>query len=153
MMENKAKKTASGILKVGKTKIWVNPEERQRVLEAMTKEDIRLLIKDGIIRKRKDSLHSRARARVLKEKKRRGRKKGRGKRTGRKTARTAKKEKWMKNVRAQRRAFAEMKKTGMKFARPASEIYLMIKGGYFKGKKHLQSVAEGKAEGKGVKSK
>ena len=142
MDHTKAKRVASEILKAGQTKIWINPEEGQRVKEALTKEDVRALIRDGIVRKRKDNLQSRARARALAEKKKKGRKKGPGKRTGKKKARSDKKEKWIKNVRAQRNALRELKEKGVKLKKPARNIYLMIKGGYFKGKKYIQTMVE-----------
>ncbi|MAG18022.1 MAG: 50S ribosomal protein L19e [Candidatus Diapherotrites archaeon] len=142
MDHKKAKKITAALLKIGETKVYISPSEGQRIKEAMTKEDVRVLIKDGVIKKRKDDLQSKSRARVLKEKKKKGRKKGHGKRTGKKTARSNKKEKWIKNVRAQRRVLKEMKESNAKLKKPARQIYLMIKGGYFKGKKYVQSMVE-----------
>lgn len=142
MNDKKARKISAEILKVGKTKIYIQPGETERLKEAMTKEDVRALIKDKIIKKRKDNLQSKSRARALKEKKKKGRKKGKGKRTGKKTARSKKKENWIKNVRAQRRTLKELKKSGVKLKKPARKIYLMIKGNYFKGKKYLETMVE-----------
>ncbi len=142
MNDRKAKRMAAVILKVGKTKIWVNPEEKARLKEAMTKEDIRQLIKENIIKKRRENLHSRGRARMLAEKKSKGRKRGKGKRKGRKAVRVKKKEKWVKNVRAQRQYLKELKASGAKLTRSPREIYLMIKGGFFKGKKYMQAMVE-----------
>lgn len=144
MKDKKVRIIASEVLKIGKTKVFISPRQVQRLKDAMTKEDVRELIKEGLIRKRKDNLQSKARARVLKAKKKKGRKKGQGKRTGKKTARTKKKETWIKNVRAQRRTLKEMKKSGVKLKKPARKIYLMIKGNYFKGKKYLEAMVEGK---------
>jgi len=142
-MDNKKARTITAkLLKIGKTKVYISPSESQKVKEAMTKEDVRTLIKDGVIKKRKDNLQSKARANILREKKRKGRKKGHGKRTGKKTARTNKKEKWIKNVRAQRRTLKEIKGSGKKLKKPARKIYLMIKGGYFKGKKYVEAMVE-----------
>lgn len=142
MDESKAKSMAAEMLKVGKTKIWVNPDEKNRIKEAMTKDDLRNLIKEGIVKKRKDSFQSKARARELKEKKSKGRKRGPGKKTGKKTARSDKKEKWIKNVRAQRKELKRMKDEGVELKKPARKIYAMIKGGFFKGKKYLQTMVE-----------
>ena len=144
MKDKKVRLIASEVLKIGKTKVFISPGQAQRLKDAMTKEDVRELIKEGLIRKRKDNLQSKARARVLKAKKKKGRKKGQGKRTGKKTARTKKKETWIKNVRAQRRTLKEMKKSGVKLKKPARKIYLMIKGNYFKGKKYLEALVEAK---------
>ncbi|MBI4210141.1 MAG: 50S ribosomal protein L19e [Candidatus Diapherotrites archaeon] len=137
----KARRMAAQILKAGETKVWVSPEQAKRVSEAMTKDDIRALIKERIIGKRSVQQHSRGRARTLLAKKAKGRKKGRGKRTGTKAARRGK-EYWMKNVRAQRRVFRELRGSGAKFKRPAREIYLMIKGNYFRGKNYISTMVE-----------
>ena len=142
MDDKKAKSAAAKILKVGHTKIWVDPEQRSRVAEAMTKEDVRGLIKEGVIKKRHGNEQSRGRARVIIAKKRKGRKRGRGKRTGTKKARKEGKRTWIKNVRAQRRILKEMKDSGTKLKRPAREIYLMIKGNYFRGKNYVRQMAE-----------
>ncbi len=142
MNDRKAKRMAAVILKVGKTKIWVNPEEKARLKEAMTKEDIRQLIKENIIKKRRGNLHSRGKARLLAKKKSKGRKRGKGKRKGGKAVRVNKKEKWVKNVRAQRQYLKELKASGTKLSRTPREIYLMIKGGFFKGKKYMQAMVE-----------
>jgi len=142
MDDKKAKRMAAGILKVGETKIFIQPEERTKLKEAMTKEDVRQLIKDRVIAKRKDNEQSKARARLLAEKKKKGRKRGHGKRTGKKTARKGKKEIWIKNVRAQRRTLKEIKASGVTLKESARKIYLMIKGGHFKGKKYIEAFVE-----------
>ncbi len=146
MKENKAKTISAELLKVGETAVWLNPDERERLKEAMTKEDVRMLIKDGIIKKKKKNLQSKAGARILAEKKAKGRKKGRGKRTGTKKSRTPKKENWIKNVRAQRKALNELKESGVPLKKPARKIYEMIKGGYFKGKKYVKAMVEGESK-------
>ncbi|MCD6479148.1 MAG: 50S ribosomal protein L19e, partial [Candidatus Diapherotrites archaeon] len=53
MKAEKAKLIASRLLKVGKNKIWINPEEADSVKEAITKDDIRELIKSGVIKRLK----------------------------------------------------------------------------------------------------
>ncbi len=142
MDERKARKVSATILKVGKTKIWISQAEIKRVGEAMTKEDIRALIKEGIIKKRTPNLSSRGRARVLLAKRHKRRKKGLGRRSGSKKARRRDKENWVKNVRAQRETLREMKKAGTEFKKPARQVYLMIKGNYFRGKKYLQAMVK-----------
>ena len=143
MNERKATRMAAGILKVGTTKIWISPEQKNRVSEAMTKEDVRTLIKERIVAKRKDNQHSRGRARVLAGKKRKGRKRGKGKRQGTKKTRMRRKERWINNVRAQRAALRELKKKGAKFKVPARKVYLMISGNYFRGKNYVKQFVEG----------
>jgi len=114
MKAEKAKKMAAELLKVGVHKIWINPESEERLKEAMTKEDVRALIKDRIIKKRKEQEQSRARARILHAKKKKRRKSGYGKRTGSRKARSKEKKSWMHDVRAQRKKLRELKEKKLK---------------------------------------
>jgi large subunit ribosomal protein L19e len=145
-MENrKAKELAAKILKVGVSKIYITPEETAKVKEAMTKDDVRELIANRIIKKRQDNQQSKGRARTLKKQKQKGRKRGYGKRTGTKKTRTEKKKTWMKKVRAQRRTLKELKEKNPEAVKKIgySNLYKKIKGGFFRGKKYLQEYIEG----------
>lgn len=141
----KAKELAAIILKVGVGKIYIDPKQGPKVKEAMTKDDVRTLIAERVIKKRQDNYQSKGRTRDLKERKRKGRKKGKGKRTGTKKARQSKKETWMKRVRAQRRTLKELKESNPEEVKTLgySDIYRKIKGGYFRGKKYLKEYVEG----------
>ncbi|RLG69672.1 MAG: 50S ribosomal protein L19e [Candidatus Iainarchaeum archaeon] len=143
----KAREIAAQLLCVGKTRIYIDPTQLGRVKEAMTKEDIRALIKERVIKKRKDAEQSRARARKLREKKKKGRKKGEGKRKGKYSARNNPKENWMRNVRAQRKLLKKLKEENPELFKKVSyrDIYRKIKGGFFRGKKHLESYIKGVA--------
>ncbi|MBU2100933.1 50S ribosomal protein L19e [Candidatus Micrarchaeota archaeon] len=143
MQLNKIRRMAAEILKVGKTKIVFSEKDREKIAESMTKEDVRQLIKDGIVKKRKDNYQSKARARKLKEKKIKGRKRGKGKRKGTIKARTNKKKAWMKKVRAQRKKLKELKNEGKMEKGQYGKIYRMIKGNYFKGKKYVEAAVKG----------
>lgn len=143
MKLDKVRRLAAGILKEGKHAVWLNPAERARIAECMTKDDVRGLIKEGIIRKRAQQGHSRGMARILHRKKKMGRKRGFGKRKGGAKARTNKKRVWVKRVRAQRKTLKEMAEKGIK-TRPAySKAYRMIKSGHFRGKRHVEAIAKG----------
>ncbi len=142
MQLNKIRRMAAEIMKVGKTKIVFSEKDRERIAESMTKEDVRALIKEGIVKKRKDKHQSKGRARKLKEKKTKGRKRGKGKRKGKKTARTKKKKEWMKKVRAQRKKLKELKGK-IKEKGEYGRMYKMIKGNYFKGKKYVETMVKG----------
>lgn len=139
---NKIRRMAAQILKVGKNKLWLNPDERDKIKESMTKEDVRALIKDGLIKIKKEKGQSKARARKLKEKKKKGRKGGYGKRKGRKKARARKKKSWVSGVRAQRKKLKELKNKGVKLSIQYRKAYNMIKGNYFKGKKYVEALAK-----------
>lgn len=143
MKLKKIEAIAERLLNCGASKLWFNPKELDRIKEAMTTEDIRALIKDGIIKRKKEQLHSRGNARILQTKKRRGRKRGFGKRTGTRKARMQRKQNWMQNVRAQRKYLRELRKKDKLDRKMYSKIYNLIKGGYFKGKRYIDLYIKG----------
>lgn len=137
MDPKKAKSVSARLLKTGKTKIWIDPQNMPKVREAITKEDVRALIAEGIIKKSKQNLKSRH----FREGKKKKRKTGPGKKKGTKKARVKPKKLWMRNVRAQRKKLREVFEKNRKI--PYRKAYSMIKGGFFKGKKHLESFLAG----------
>ncbi len=145
MNGKKAKELAAIILKCGVGKIYLDPTQMNKINEAMTKDDVRGLIADRIIKKRQDNYQSKGRTRELKIKRKKGRKRGFGKRKGTKKARVGKKETWIKKVRAQRAMLNELKKENPEAVKAVgySNVYKKIKGGFFKGKKYLKEYVEG----------
>ena len=75
MKGEKAKRIAAEMMNTARDKIWIDPEEAEALKEAITKDDIRGMIKEGVIKKSKMPHKSNVRSRALKEKKRKGRKK------------------------------------------------------------------------------
>ncbi len=131
----KVKQLAARTYGVGVSRIKiVDPEQAKDVI---TREDVRNLVKKGIIVITKKKGTSRGRARKLAEKKKKGRRRGPGSRKGKKTARASKKETWMTRVRALRKLLREIKPENYR------KLYRMIKGGYFKNKKHLLNYIRG----------
>ncbi len=150
MKGEKAKRVAAEILNTSKKKVWVDPEEAEALKDAITREDIRELIKNGTIKKSKLPSQSKARARLLKEKKRRGRKHGPGKKKTTEKNRSEKKKTWIKNVRAQRKRLRELRAKNKQSVEKAgySKLYRMIKGNYFRGKRYLESYVKEEGAGK-----
>ncbi len=136
MKVNLQKRLAAKILKVGEKKIWIDPSKLKEVADAITKEDIRELIERGIIRKKTEIGQCRKKARILHEKRKKGRRRGPGRRKGKKTARTGKKEMWINKVRAQRKFLKKLK--GKISTSIYRKLYRMIKGGFFRDIAHLK---------------
>lgn len=136
---------AAKMLKTGKKHVWVDPEKTEQIKNAITKEDIKQLLIDRVIKKNRKKAQSRGRARKLMKKKQKGRKKGKGKRKGTKKARTEPKRVWISKVRTQRKTLKELKKNSTEKVKEKgySKVYKMIKGGYFKGKKYLEQYIKG----------
>ncbi|MFB6144652.1 MAG: 50S ribosomal protein L19e [Candidatus Nanohaloarchaea archaeon] len=140
------KRMAAEILDVGENRVKIDPEETDRVEEAITRQDIRNLIESGAIEKRKEKGTSRGRAREKREQKSKGRRKGHGKRKGKKTARKDSKEKWMENIRAIRNRLKEMREDGELEDDQYWSLYDRAKGGFFRDTKHLENFVENKLE-------
>lgn len=140
MTPKKAREIAAGILKTGKNKVVFDENALSRIKEAMTKDDIRALINEKLVKKNKINLQSAGRTRTLKEKKKKGRKKGIGKRRGKAKARSKPKKTWQKAIRALRKTLRELKKKGE--IKNYRQLYLQAKGGHLKTKKQLAMQAK-----------
>lgn len=133
------KRIASKLLKCGENRIVLDPANLKKVNEALTREDVRSLISDGTVTRKKKKGVSRGRARVKHEKKKKGRRRGKGSIKGKKYSRLSQKDAWIARIRAQRALIKELLKEGKmegEFYRP---VYRMIKGGAFKGKTQLMA--------------
>lgn len=107
---------AARLLKVGSSRVWIDPDRIEDVEVAITRAEIRRLVHEGAIRQLPAKGVSRARARVLHEKKKKGLRKGPGTRKGSSRAKITKKEAWMLRIRALRK-----KLRGWKVSRAISE--------------------------------
>jgi large subunit ribosomal protein L19e len=103
------RRLAAELLKIGKGRVWINPDRIEDVEAAITREEIRRLIHEEIIQPLPKKGVSRARARVLHEKKKKGLRRGPGRKSGTTHARISKKQRWMRKIRALRRELRELK--------------------------------------------
>ena len=124
------KRIASQLLKVGINRVKIKPESIKDVEEAMSRNDVKELIKKGIIFK------SPVKGKRKKEKEKRANK-GRGRRKGSKYSRKRKKEHWMEKVRALREALKILVEKGFLEKAEKRKIYNKIKGNLFRGKKAM----------------
>lgn len=132
-MRSLQKRIAAKILKVGQSRVWLDPTRKKEIEEAITKADIRKLIKKGAIKALPEKI------KVQKEKRK---KKGRGRGKGAKYAVFPRKERWMSIVRALREMLKEMKKRGEIENQTFKRLYRLIKGGMFRSKSHLRIYME-----------
>ncbi len=76
------KRLAAEVLGVGESRIWLDPEKLTDVANAITREDVRGLIKDGTVKHKQAQGISRGRARGNDAKRKKGHKTGQGTRKG-----------------------------------------------------------------------
>lgn len=125
------KRLAADILKVGESRIWMDPEKVEEVENAVTRADVRRLIKSGVIRERPPSTPSRGRVRA------RSGRKGIGSRKGTKGARMA--VTWVERARAQRSLLKSLRDKKVISRRMYRKLYMMVKGGAFSSRAMLMN--------------
>ena len=139
---NSQKALAAKIMKVGKTRVKFDPEQVENVVGALTREDLRGLIKSGAISARQKKGNSRGRIRFKKEQKSKGRSSGSAHRAGKKTARTPPKKRWISKVRALRDELRKMRDEKAISDGMYRTLYRQIKGNLFQSRRHLRESVE-----------
>ncbi len=132
---NSKKRIASQLLKSGVSRIRL--KQSKEVDEALTREDVRNLIRKGFIWKKQKKGTSKFNVKKKVKQKKRGRMKGFGSRKGTRGARKSRKTIWIETVRPLRRLLRELRDSEKIEKKDFRKIYLMIKGGAFRSKKHL----------------
>ena len=133
------KRLAADVLKVGTTRVWIDPEFEDEVSLAITRDDIRRLIDEGAIQKKRTIGVSRGRARHILKQKRKGQRKGPGRKKGKATSKMSSKERWMMKIRPMRKELRKMRDTGKITPKVYRELYLKAKGNAFRNTAHLRT--------------
>jgi large subunit ribosomal protein L19e len=136
------KRIAADVLDVGEDRVWMDPDQMEKIDEAITRKDIRNLIEGGAIQKRDVEGNSKGRSKEIKKQKAKGQRKGHGSRKGTKKARKSEKQEWMEKIRALRSDLKEMKEEGEITGKQYRELYNKAKGGFFRNRKHLENYIE-----------
>jgi len=135
---NVQRRIAAQVLKCSPKRIVFDSTKLKEIKEAITKADIRGLVIDGLIKKKRIRGISNSRSKQIKIQKSKGKRKGHGSRKGKRTARTPRKRSWINRVRLQRRVLKGLKKSNAIENNVYWELYKKIKGGFFRSKRHLQ---------------
>merc|ERR1711990_456954 len=141
------KRLAATVLKCGKKRVWIDPNETNEVALANSRKNIRKLYNDGLIMKRQVQMHSRSRCKRMHEAKRKGRHSGYGKRKGTKNARMPSKVIRMRRQRVLRRLLKKYREAKKINKDIYHHFYIGSKGNLFKNKNVLiESVHKMKQE-------
>lgn len=126
------RRIAARVLGVGINRVWLDPNNIDRVETALTTDDIRKLISSRVIAARPIRGVSRGRSRILHERRKLGRRRGVGSREGAGNARRSTHRTWVETIRAIRRRLQHLRDG--KFIAPAAyrQLYRMSKGGSFR---------------------
>ncbi|MDL5362532.1 50S ribosomal protein L19e [Halalkalicoccus sp. NIPERK01] len=131
------KRLAADVLDVGKNRVWFDPEAQGEIADAITREEIRDLVDQGIIQSKEARGNSRGRARDRQKKRAYGHRKGAGKRKGKAGARQDEKDEWKNQIRAQRRKLRELRDEGELDSTQYRELYNKARGGEFRSVRYM----------------
>ncbi len=136
------RRMAAEILKCGEERVWIDPEKVDEVALAATREDIKRLIHEGVIRKKPEKGISRVRANKRREQKKKGRRRGHGSRKGARSARSPSKREWINRIRKIRRFLKMLRDRRAISPSTYRRLYMLAKGGMFRSLRHLKEYME-----------
>jgi len=134
MSNNLQKRLAAKILKVGKSKVWMDPGHVKDIEQAITRADVRRLILKKFVKRLPDKV------RMPKEKNKS--KKGHGSRKGSKNSIVDSKTRWIQTVRPLRRELKELKDLKLIENATYKKMRGLVKGGMFRSRSHLRIYLE-----------
>jgi len=123
------KRLAADLLKVGRTRVWLDPEKMDDIKNAITRADVRKLINRGYIKATREK---------IKKTKPKKKKRNVGRRKGAAGARLSSKRKWINTVRPLRRMIKELRDTNKIDKATYRKLYLSVKAGTFRSRAHLR---------------
>ena len=133
------KRLAADVMKVGSSRVRIDPDRIEEVAGAVTRADIRKLVSGGVIVAVQKQGVSRGRGRKLDQQKAKGRRTGPGSRKGAAGARTPRKDRWVNLIRALRDELSTLREKGAIDASVYRDYYVRAKGGQFRSRAHLRS--------------
>ena len=133
-MANLQKRLAAKILKVGRSKVWMDPTKAKDIEQAITRADVRRLILKKLVKRLPDK--------VRMPRKAGGGGRGQGSRKGSKHSVVDRKTKWIQTVRPLRRELKELKSSKSIENATYKQMRKLVKGGMFRSRSHLRLYLE-----------
>ncbi|MBS7645141.1 MAG: 50S ribosomal protein L19e [Candidatus Bathyarchaeia archaeon] len=127
------RRLAAELLKVGESRIWIDPGSIERVEAAITRDEIKRLIHEGVIRRLPERGVSRGRVRS------KPRRRGPGSRKG---STIDRKTLWINRIRRLRRILKRLRDSKKISKDIYRRLYLLAKGGAFRSASHLKEYIE-----------
>jgi len=132
------RRLAASVLKVGVNRVWIDPEGAEEVEAVITRQEIRKLVNDGIIKALPIGRPSRGRARERMAQKKAKRRRGPGRRKGAKYSIVSRKERWMSRIRSQRKRLRRLRERRVITVNTYRSLYRKAKGGEFRSIAELE---------------
>ncbi len=133
-MASMQKRLAADILKVGQSKVWMDPARLADIGQAITRADVRRLILKGAIKKMPDKVR---RPRTDEKRNR-----GQGSRKGTKNSIIESKTRWIQTIRPLRAELKELK-AGKRIENSTyKNMRKLVKGGMFRSRSHIRLYLE-----------
>jgi large subunit ribosomal protein L19e len=126
------RRMAAEILKCGRNRVKMNPNSLEDIAEAVTRDDIRRLIKEGIIEARQKDGISNGRLKQRMEQKA----------MGKKGARQPRKRRWISTIRPIRRTLREYRENEVISDETYRYYYKHASGGMFRSVSHMRTHME-----------
>ncbi len=127
---------------VKRVKLSTDPAHKKDLKEIISREGVRELKEEGIIKELPKKGNSRTRANKIATQKKKGRRSGQGKRKGTANARFNKKDKWIIKIRALRAYIKKLKDEGKIENKVYKDLYAKSKGNFFRNKRHVSIYIE-----------
>jgi len=133
------RRMASTLLKCGANRVWMDHDRIDEIAKAVTKDDVRVLIRGKAIKSKQEKGTSRGRKKFNAAQKKKGRRRGHGSRKGAKYARLPRKRRWIRTIRPIR-SYLKTLRAEEKINRTIyRKYYRKAKGGEFRSKRHLET--------------
>jgi len=146
---------ASRVMDCGKSRVWFDPSRTEDIKDAITAEDVRRLVKDGVIKAIPKKGNSGFRTNFVRMQKKKGRRKGKGSMKGPIGTRIGRKRAWIKRIRTLRSLLRELRDNKRIDNATYRKVYMISKSGYLRSRAHLMTYLErsnllkaGKTEGR-----